>query len=54
MDGEFTGELARAFRPGPNRELALTRGHQWPVPPTYPKGGMKFLPEAPEDQDSSD
>ncbi len=46
-NGELVGEPARTFRPGPNRELSLTRGHQWPVPPVNPKGGMNFFPEAP-------
>lgn len=52
-DGELTGEPAKKYWPGPNRELSLTRGHQWPVPPINPKGGMKFFPEAPEGWDGS-
>lgn len=52
-DGTFTGEPARRYNPGPNRGLSLTRGHQWPVPPVNPKGGMKFFPEAPGGWDGS-
>lgn len=46
-NGEFTGEPARTFHPGPNRGLSLTRGNQWPVPPINKKGDMVFFPEAP-------
>ena len=49
-DGALTGEPARRFRPGPNRELALTRGLQWPVPPVNPSGTMVFFPEAPDEE----
>ncbi len=52
-DGEFVGEPGGTYHPGPNRELSLTRGHQWPVPPMNPKGGMNFFPEAPEGWDGS-
>lgn len=52
-DGTITGEPARTFFPGPNRELSLTRGQQWPVPPVNPKGGMNFFPEAPDGWDGS-
>ncbi len=50
-NGAFVGKPARRFRPGPNRGLSLTRGHQWPVPPVNPKGDMDFFPEAPDDGD---
>ncbi|QBY01294.1 arylsulfatase [Rhodophyticola sp. CCM32] len=50
---EIVGEPGRKFHPGANRELSLTRGHQWPVPPINPKGGMKFFPEAPDGWDGS-
>lgn len=54
VDGyRLVGERARNFHPGPNRELSMTRGHQWPVPPVNPKGGMVFYPEAPEGWDGS-
>lgn len=54
VDGaNLVGEPGRTYWPGPNRELSLTRGHQWPVPPINPKGGMKFFPEAPEGWDGS-
>ena len=52
-DGEFTGEPARTYNPGPDRGLSFTRGHQWPVPPRNPKGDMKFFPEAPDGWDGS-
>lgn len=51
VNGEFAGASGRSYRPRPNRELSLTRGHQWPVPPINPKGGMNFFPEAPRDGD---
>ena len=51
--GELTGEPNRKYWPAPNRELGLTRGHQWPVPPINPMGGMDFFPEAPEGWDGS-
>ncbi|MFN3226087.1 MAG: sulfatase-like hydrolase/transferase, partial [Hyphomicrobiales bacterium] len=54
LDGsEIVGEAARRYWPGPNRELSLTRGQQWPVPPINAKGDMKFFPEAPEGWDGS-
>lgn len=52
-DGELVGEEAKKYWPGPNREISLTRGHQWPVPPINPKGSMKFFPEAPKGWDGS-
>lgn len=52
-DGTITGEPGRTFYPGPNRELSLTRGQQWPVPPVNPKGSMNFFPEAPDEWDGS-
>ena len=52
-NGELVGEPGRTYHPGPNRELSLTRGHQWPVPPMDPMNGMNFFPEAPEDWDGS-
>ncbi len=48
-DGALTGAPARPFRDGPNRELSMTRGLQWPVPPINPKGGMIFFPQAPDE-----
>ena len=51
--GALVGEPKRRFRPGHNRELSLTRGLQWPVPPVNPEGGMKFFPEAPDDWDGN-
>lgn len=48
-DGRLVGQPGKTFRPGPNRGLSLTRGHQWPVPPVNPKGDMNFFPEAPEE-----
>jgi len=48
-DGQLVGEPAKSFRPGPNRGLSLTRGHQWPVPPINPNGDMNFFPEAPKE-----
>ena len=53
QDGALVGEPGRTYWPGPNREISLTRGHQWPVPPINPKGGMTFFPEAPEGWDGS-
>ena len=47
VGGKLVGEPERKFYPGPNRELSLTRGHQWPVPPLNPGGTMNFFPEAP-------
>ncbi len=44
----ISGEPGMKFHPGPDRGLALTRGHQWPVPPINPKGVMNFFPEAPK------
>ncbi|MDE0307244.1 MAG: sulfatase-like hydrolase/transferase [Albidovulum sp.] len=52
-DGEFKGEPNRNYVPAPNREMSLTRGHQWPVPPINPKGGMNFFPESRDGWDGS-
>lgn len=52
-NGALVGESGKAYWPGPNREMSLTRGNQWPVPPINPEGGMKFFPEAPEGWDGS-
>ena len=49
-DGELTGLPNRTYRPAPNRDLGLIRGHQWPVPPVNPGGLMNFFPEVPTDE----
>jgi len=52
-DGCLVGENSKEYVPGQNRELSLTRGAQWPVPPINPKGMMNFFPEAPDGCDDS-
>ena len=52
-DGELKVGPNRKYWPPPNRELGLTRGHQWPVPPINPGRGKDIFPKAIEGGDCS-